>query len=108
MPMRHPVRPFHLNTQSWNHRSLALAHHRGGNLEMACDWFNRAVQHNYLPGWTVLASMSSDAEAKAAVEAMLKLDPHFSISRLVRRDPVSVRDRFETYYEGLRRAGVPD
>jgi len=52
--------------------------------------------------------MSSDAEAKAAVEAMLKLDPHFSISRLVRRDPVSVRDRFETYYEGLRRAGVPD
>ena len=95
-------------------QALALAHHRGGNLEMACDWANRAVQHNpnYLPGWTALASstalMNRDAEAKAAVEAMLKLDPHFSISRLVRRDPVSVRDRFETYYEGLRRAGVPD
>jgi TolB-like protein len=95
-------------------QALALAHHRGGNLDMACDWASRAVQHNpnYLPGWTVLASstalMGKDAEAKAAVEALLKLDPRFSIGKLVRRYPVAVRDRFETYYEGLRRAGVPD
>jgi tetratricopeptide (TPR) repeat protein len=93
--------------------ALALVHQVGGNFEMARDWARRAVQHNpnFLPGWTALASsaalMGRDAEAKAAVEALLKLDPQFSISLLVRRFPV-VSDKFETYYEGLRRAGVPD
>ena len=95
-------------------QALALAHYLGGNLEMACDWANRAVQHNpnYLPGWVVLASsaasMGRDAEAKAAAQTLLKLDPQLSVSRLVRRYPVAIRDKFETYYEGLRRAGVPD
>jgi tetratricopeptide (TPR) repeat protein len=95
-------------------QALALAHHRCGDLELACDWASRAVRHNpnYLPGWSVLASSTAltgrDAEAKAAVEALNKLDPQFSISRLNRRYPAAVRDRFATYYEGLRRAGVPD
>ena len=95
-------------------QALALAHQVGGNLEMARDWAHRAVQHNpnYLPGWTALASSAAsigrDAEAKAAAEALLGLDPQFSISRLVRRFPVAMRDKFEPYYEGLRRAGVPD
>jgi len=95
-------------------QALALAHYLGGNLEMACDWANRAVQHNpnYLPGWVVLASsaasMGRDAEAKVAAQTLLKLDPQLSVSRLVRRYPVAIRDKFETYYQGLRRAGVPD
>jgi TolB-like protein len=95
-------------------QTLALAHYLGGNLEMACDWANRAVQHNpnYLPGWVVLASsaasMGRDAEAKVAAQTLLKLDPQLSVSRLVRRYPVAIRDKFETYYQGLRRAGVPD
>ena len=81
---------------------------------MASDWAHRAVQHNpnYLPGWTALASSAAllgrDAEAKAAAETLLGLDPQFSISRLIRRYPIAMRDKFETYYEGLRRAGVPD
>lgn len=81
---------------------------------MACEWAYRAVQHNpnYLPGWSVLASSAAsvgrDAEAKAAAETLLRLDPRFSISRLVRRYPVAIRDKFETYFEGLRRAGIPD
>ncbi|MBR1147497.1 winged helix-turn-helix domain-containing protein [Bradyrhizobium sp. AUGA SZCCT0431] len=93
--------------------ALALVHQVGGNLELARDWAHRAVQHNpnFLPGWTALASsaalMGRDAEAKAAAETLLGLDPQFSISLLVRRFPV-VSDKFETYYEGLRRAGVPD
>ena len=95
-------------------QALALAHQLDGNLEMASDWAHRAVQHNpnYLPGWVVLASSAAsigrDAEAKAAVETLLGLDPQFSISRLIRRYPVAMRDKFEPYYEGLRRAGVPD
>ena len=95
-------------------QALALAHQIGGNLEMAREWAHRAVQHNpnYLPGWTTLASsaasLGKDAEAKEAAKALLGLDPQFSISRLIRRYPVAMRDKFETYYEGLRRAGVPD
>ena len=95
-------------------QALALAHQVGGNLEMASDWAHRAVQHNpnYLPGWAVLASSAAsigrDAEAKAAAETLLGLDPQFSISRLIRRYPIAMRDKFEPYYEGLRRAGIPD
>jgi hypothetical protein len=80
---------------------------------MASDWAHRAVQHNpnYLPGWSVLASSEAsvgrDAEAKAAAETLLRLDPRFSISRHIRRYPVAMR-KFESHYEGLRRAGVPD
>ena len=81
---------------------------------MAREWAHRAVQHNpnYLPGWVVLASSAAsigrDAEAKAAVEMLLGLDSQFSMTRLVRRYPVAMPDKFEAYYEGLRRAGVPD
>ena len=95
-------------------QALALAHQLDGNLEMASDWAHRAVQHNpnYLPGWVVLASSAAslgrDAEAKAATQTLLGLDPKFSISRLIRRYPVAMRDKFEPYYEGLRRAGVPE
>jgi len=95
-------------------QALALAHQLGGNLEMASDWAHRAVQHNpnYLPGWVVLtsnaASIGRDAEAKAAAQTLLGLDPQFSISRLIRRYPIAMRDKFELYYEGLRRAGIPD
>jgi tetratricopeptide (TPR) repeat protein len=95
-------------------QALALAHQVGGNLEMACDWANRAVQHNpnYLPGWVVLASSAAwngrDAEARAAAETLLGFDPQFSISRLARRYPAATREKFEAYFEGLRRAGVPD
>jgi TolB-like protein len=95
-------------------QALALAHQVDGNLEMARHWAHRAVQHNpnYLPGWTVLASsaalMGRDAEAKVAAQTLLGLDPQYSIRRHIRRFPVSIRDKFEPYYEGLRRAGVPD
>lgn len=73
-----------------------------------------AVQHNpkYLPGWTALASSAAslgrDAEAKAAAESLLGLDPQFTINRLICRYTVAMRDKFEPYYDGLRRAGVPD
>ena len=95
-------------------QALAVAHHVGGNLEMARDWAHRAVQHNpnFLPGWSALASSAAslgrDAEAKAAAETLLGRDPQYSISRLARRFPVAAHDKFEAYYEGLRRAGVPD
>jgi len=95
-------------------QALAMAHQVGGNPEMARDWARRAVQYNpkFLPGWSALASsaasLGGDAEAKAAAEALLGLDPQFSISRLARRFPVAAHAKFETYYEGLRRAGVPD
>ena len=85
-----------------------MAHQLGGNLEMASDWAHRAVQHNpnFLPGWVVLASSAAsigrDAEAKAAAETLLGLDPQFSISRLIRRFPrLAMRDKFEPL---LRRA----
>ena len=91
-----------------------MAHQVSGNLEVAHAWAHRAVQHNpnYLPGWAALASSASwrgrDAEARAAAETLLGLDPQFSISRHVRRFPLVMREKFEAYYEGLRRAGVPD
>src|SRR6185436_4158391 len=95
--------------------ALAFAHQISGNPEKASDWARRAVQHNpnYLPGWTALASSAAllgrDAEAKAAAEALLGLDPLFSISRLVRRFPrLGNPEKSEPFYEGLRRAGVPD
>ncbi|MET3844589.1 winged helix-turn-helix domain-containing tetratricopeptide repeat protein [Bradyrhizobium sp. OAE829] len=95
-------------------QALAVAHHVGGNLETAHDWAHRAVQHNpnYVPGWAALASSAAstgrDAEAKMAAETLLGLDPQFSISRHIRRYPISRREKFAHYYEGLRRAGVPD
>ena len=52
------------------------------------------------------ASLGRDAEAKAAAEALLGLDLQFSIGRLNRRYPFGMRDKFEPFYEGLRRAGV--
>jgi TolB-like protein len=95
--------------------ALAMAHQVSGNLEMAHAWAHRAVQHNpnFLPGWVALASsaalLGKVAEAKAAAEALLGLDPQFSISRLIRRFPrLGMREKSEPFYEGLRRAGVPD
>jgi TolB-like protein len=95
-------------------QALAVAHQVDGNLEMASDWAHRAVQHNpnYLPGWAALASSAvwrgRDAEARTAAETLLRLDPQFSISGHVRRFPLTAREKFESYYEGLRRAGIPD
>lgn len=95
-------------------QAMALAHQVGGNLDMAYDWARRAVQHNpnYLPGWYVLASSAAslgrNEEAKSAVERLLRLDPQFSIGGLIRRHPIAVLDKFETVFEGLRRAGAPE
>ena len=86
-----------------------MAHHCSGDLEMAREWARRAVRLSRticpvgLPCFDA-ALMGDDAEAKAAVKALLELDPQFSItasSAIIRSPCTTGRDVLRR----LRRAG---
>ncbi|HYM33383.1 MAG TPA: hypothetical protein VEU47_18940, partial [Candidatus Cybelea sp.] len=68
-----------------------------------------ALSHFYIAA--ALALTGHMAEAEAARDAGLRLDPNFSVVRIRddRRgnDPVHLQQR-ERLYEGMRKAGVPE
>jgi TolB-like protein/class 3 adenylate cyclase len=85
--------------------------------EEAVTWLRRSIENN--PNWPLahfflcagLANLDRLREARAATQAGLTLDPTFTIRRL-RRGAASDNPRFmatrEHFYEGMRKAGVPE
>ena len=92
----------------------ALAHQLDGDLETARDWALRSAQHNpnYAVGWLRVASVTAllgqQSEARAAVGRVLSISPTFSVRQLQRSFPISVPEMFESYWRGLRLAGLPE
>lgn len=95
-------------------QGLANAYHVDGNLEAACEWARRSVQHNpnYLPGWTSLASSAAltgrEVEARMAAEHVLALEPAYTIRRAALRLPNSAPEKFAAMQRGLHLAGLPE
>ena len=93
-------------------QALAVAYIVDGDAATAYDWAQRAVQlsRNYLPGWTALAASAAvigrDTEARTAAEHVLVLNPTFSIR--MRAQDFGAREMLAPYFEGMRRAGLPE
>jgi adenylate cyclase len=99
----------------WNYgifQTLALAYIVDGDAATACDWAQRAVRlgPNYLPGWTTLAASAAatgrDTEARIAAEHVLALNPAFSIRKRIQE--TGAHEILAPYFEGMRRAGLPE
>jgi tetratricopeptide (TPR) repeat protein len=85
--------------------------------EEAVAWLRRSIENN--PNWplahfflaTALANLGSLREARAATQAGLALDPTFTIRRFhigaAADNPLFMATR-EHFYEGMRKAGVPE
>ena len=93
--------------------ALSGASFRLARYDAAASWARRALEAN--PGFSVpyaylaaaLARLARDEEAKAAVAALLGLDPAFTIRRY--RVTVGVNPEvFEDFSEAWRRAGLPE
>jgi TolB-like protein/class 3 adenylate cyclase/Flp pilus assembly protein TadD len=90
--------------------------HLGADAE-AVAWLRRSIEANrnyYIPHFvlaTALALLGARDEARAAVQAGLKLDPNFTIPRFrtnaPSHNPTFLAKR-ERVYEGMRMAGVPE
>jgi adenylate cyclase len=92
----------------------AEAHHLRGDLGEAVAVARRAVQHNpnYLSGWRILAAsaarLGQEIVARQAAERLMVLNPAFTVGGFVRRYPYSAPEMWQSYFDGLRQAGVPE
>jgi tetratricopeptide (TPR) repeat protein len=96
--------------------SMSMVHLMEGRLGEAEHWAERAVRENagWPGGFRMLAITCGLAgrtrEANEALQSMLRLQPNMSQAYLSRILPFRNRSHFETYMEGLRKAGwsAPD
>jgi adenylate cyclase len=92
----------------------ALAYQLEGDMKTARDWALRSAQHNpnYAVGWLRVASVTAllgqQSEARAAVGRVLAISPTFSVCQLKRSFPIGAPEMFESYWKGLRLAGLPE
>ncbi len=98
---------------SWEFQ-IGRSHLLLGQYDQAVTRFNRMVDHapTFLPAYTHLAVayFESDriADARDAINTVLKLSPQFTVNEAAKRLPYrneKVRDRF---LDGLRKAGLPE
>jgi adenylate cyclase len=93
---------------------LAIGHLLEGDLESAYRHALRSVQTkpDYPFGSANLASIAAllgrEAEARAAAARLLSLDPSFTIASVSERYPARAQEKWEIYFAGLRRAGLPE
>jgi Flp pilus assembly protein TadD len=96
-----------------------IAKNHLGLWEQAVAWFRRAIEanrnfaHPHFVLGGALAHLGRLDEARSAVKAGLALNPAFSMSR-ARANWTAMSDdprylaQNERFYEGLRKAGVPE
>jgi TolB-like protein len=110
----HGVRLARLDPFVWLHEHvLGQAYWVAGRHGEAVQWTRRALSaaERHLPAWRVLiaalVALGEMAEARAAAERLLALEPDFRLSAIAARTPLrpGVRDRFLSL---LRQAGLKD
>jgi TolB-like protein/class 3 adenylate cyclase len=90
-----------------------------GSYEQAVAWFRRAIEANrsnppaHLNLAGALAQLGRIDEARSAVRAGLALNPAYTISRrraswTAQSDDPTYLAQFESIFEGMRKAGVPE
>jgi adenylate cyclase len=93
---------------------LAIGHLLEGDLETAYRHAVRCAQTK--PDYpfananlaSIAALLGREAEAREAVVRQLALDPSFTIAGMSERYPARLQEKWEIYFEGLRRAGLPE
>jgi adenylate cyclase len=110
----HGTRLARLDPFVWFHEHvLGQAYWVAGRHAEAVQWTRRSLsaESRHRPAWRVLiaalAAMGEVAEARAAAERLMALEPGFQVSTMAARTPLGagVRDRFLGL---LRQAGLPD
>jgi TolB-like protein/Tfp pilus assembly protein PilF len=93
---------------------LGRAYFMTGQYDEAILTFKKAlnVNPNYLPAHAFLAasysSLGREAEANAAAEQVLRINPKFSLESYAKTLPYKNKADIERYIAALRRAGLPD
>jgi adenylate cyclase len=93
---------------------MGWAHFSGGRYEEALSWLERSRQNS--PGFPLTyralaatyAQLGRLEEARKALREDLRLNPEESISRIKAQIPVADPDFLERYFDGLRKAGLPE
>jgi adenylate cyclase len=93
---------------------LGRAYFMTGQYDEAILTFKKAlgVSPNYLPGHAFLAacysSLGRDAEAGAAAEEVLRINPKFSLKSYAKTLPYKNKSDIERYMAALSKAGLPE
>jgi adenylate cyclase len=93
---------------------LGRAYFMTGHYDEAILTFKRilAISPNYLPAHAFLAacysSLSREAEAGAAAEEVLRINPKFCLESYAKTLPYKNKSDIERYMAALRKAGLPE
>jgi TolB-like protein/Tfp pilus assembly protein PilF len=102
------------------HYGLALAHFVAGNYDEALNWTTQGLTHWPASVPTMryraaaLGLLGRIEEAHQAVQRLLALVPSLTMARVRRHVEIEMKNPYkkpgvaEAYYEGLRRAGLPE
>ncbi|MDH3212294.1 MAG: adenylate/guanylate cyclase domain-containing protein [Myxococcales bacterium] len=94
--------------------AIATTHFVAGRYEEAVAWARRSLQRSpdFLHARSLLAAGCAQRgrmdEARSAVQAVLRLDPGYSLSTVRSAYPSGDPDFLERYLDGLRRAGLKE
>lgn len=106
--------PFDQSRYLYYHRA-ALAHFACGDHAAALRWSRMCRAEN--PGYTAnlrilaasLAALDADEEAREVADALLRLEPGFTVGSFgARRQPFQGTATTARYLDNLRRSGLPD
>jgi len=95
-------------------RSLGMAHREAGRYEEAISYYRRATKRepNDVTAQYALAATCSMAgreeEARAAAKEALRINPKFSVERIMKTYPLKDPAARERFAQALRKAGLPD
>jgi adenylate cyclase len=92
---------------------MALAHMAAERYEEAIEWAQRSLQRRSLgPTYRVLAASCAHlgrmAEARAAIDELLRREPDFSLAAWNDTRPAMDPDFLDRWLDGLRKAGLPE
>jgi adenylate cyclase len=93
--------------------SMALAHMAAERYEEAIAWAQRSLQRRSLgPTYRVMAASCAHlgrmAEARAAIDELLRREPDFSLAAWKDTRPAMDSDLLGRWLDGLRKAGLPE
>ncbi|MEE8505367.1 MAG: adenylate/guanylate cyclase domain-containing protein, partial [Kiloniellales bacterium] len=92
----------------------AVAAFGAGRYRDAVEWARKSIQENpqFPGGYRVLAAahgqLGERAEARAALEAFLRLQPSHTVDDIKRHTPWKKPADMARYLDGLRKAGLPE
>ena len=99
----------------WNsYLPIAQAHLQELRYEEAVDYAKRALRHNehlaaaYYILASALAHLNREADARKALTAALKINPRMTVRAFPRNYQVARFKNLDVYFDGLRKAGLPE